>query len=91
MVARASPASRFVVVLTLALAIGANTVIFSFANILLIRPLPIGRHAVRSGGSSSSTRTRGGDRGTLSIPEFLDYRRVADLVRLARPRRRAPA
>ena len=46
--ARRQPGFSLVVVLTLALAIGANTVIFSFANILLIRPLPIGarrRHA----------------------------------------------
>src|SRR5690242_6840417 len=37
--ARRQPGFSLVVVLTLALAIGANTVIFSFANILLIRPL----------------------------------------------------
>lgn len=38
---RRQPAFSAVVVMTLALAIGANTVIFSFANILLIRPLPL--------------------------------------------------
>src|SRR5262249_25899397 len=38
---RRQPTFSLVVVLTLALAIGANTVIFSFANILLLRPLPL--------------------------------------------------
>jgi predicted permease len=37
------PAYAAIVVLTLALAIGANTVIFSFVNVLVIRPLPIGQ------------------------------------------------
>ncbi|HEX2445138.1 MAG TPA: hypothetical protein VHJ77_14430, partial [Vicinamibacterales bacterium] len=36
------PAYAVIVILTLALAIGANTVIFSFVNLLVLRPLPIG-------------------------------------------------
>ena len=38
---RRQPTFSLVVVMTLALAIGANTVIFSFANILMLRPLPL--------------------------------------------------
>jgi putative ABC transport system permease protein len=72
--ARRQPAFSFVVILTLALAIGANSVIFSFANILLIRPLPIA-DANRLGWLGLIDPHTRGNRGPLSIPEFLDYRR----------------
>ena len=72
--ARSQPAFSFVVVLTLALAIGANTVIFSFANILLIRPLPIA-DAGRVGWVGLIDPHTRSNRGSLSVPEFLDYRR----------------
>jgi predicted permease len=67
------PAFSFVVVLTLALAIGANTVIFSFANILLIRPLPIADSGRVGWLALIDPQTRS-DRAPVSIPEFLDYR-----------------
>ena len=35
------PGYSLLIALTLALAIGANTVIFSFTNVLLVRPLPV--------------------------------------------------
>jgi hypothetical protein len=35
------PAYTAVAAVTVALAIGANTIIFSFANVFLLRPLPI--------------------------------------------------
>ena len=70
---RRQPTFSAVVVLTLALAIGANTVIFSFANILLLRPLPL-KDPAGLGWVFLIDPHRGGNRGPLSIPEFLDYR-----------------
>lgn len=72
--ARRQPGFSFVVVLTLALAIGANTVIFSFANILLLRPLPLRNPETLGWVFLIDPHTRGA-RGPMSIPEFLDYRR----------------
>jgi predicted permease len=72
---RRQPAFSLVVVMTLALAIGANTVIFSFANVLLLRPLPL-KDTQRLGWIFAVDPHMGGARGPLSIPEFLDYRRT---------------
>ena len=70
---RRQPSFSLVVIMTLALAIGANTVIFSFANVLLLRPLPM-KDDRTLGWIFAVDPYRGGDRGPLSIPEFLDYR-----------------
>jgi putative ABC transport system permease protein len=70
---RRQPMFSLIVVMTLALAIGANTVIFSFANVLLLRPLPI-KDTSTLGWIFAVDPHRGGNRGPLSIPEFLDYR-----------------
>ena len=67
------PGYSLLIVLTLALAIGANTVIFSFANILALRPLPV-RDQDTLGWIFMNDPQRGGTRGPLSIPELLDYR-----------------
>jgi putative ABC transport system permease protein len=73
---RRQPAFSAVVVMTLALAIGANTVIFSFANVLLLRPLPL-RSPERLGWVFAVEPHRGGTRGAFSVPEFIDLRQNA--------------
>ena len=64
------------VIVTLALAIGANSVIFSFANVLLIKPLPIADPATL-GWLYSLDPQRTNMRGRLSYPDFDDLRRGA--------------
>jgi len=73
---RRQPAFSAIVVATLALAIGANTVIFSFTNILLVRPLPL-KETSRLGWLFAIEPHRGGTRGSFSIPELVDYRKAA--------------
>jgi putative ABC transport system permease protein len=70
---RKQPGYSLVVVFTLALAIGANSVIFSFASLLAIRPLPL-RHAQSLGWIAAIDPQTGNRRAGVSTPEFLDYR-----------------
>ena len=70
---RRQPGFSLVVITTLALAIGANTVIFTFSNVLLLRPLPL-KDPATLGWIFTIDPHRGGNRGPLSIPELLDYR-----------------
>jgi putative ABC transport system permease protein len=67
------PGYSILIVLTLALAIGANTVIFSFANVLVLRPLPL-KDQDTLGWILMTDPQRGGTRGLVSIPDLLDYR-----------------
>ena len=61
------PGYSLVIILTLALAIGANAVIFSFTNVLLIRPLPM-KHQESLGWIFTIDPQRGGDRSNSSLP-----------------------
>jgi predicted permease len=67
------PAYALIVVLTLALAIGANTVIFSFVNVLVIRPLPIGQPETLGWLWALHPQSRT-ERGQFSYPDYVDLR-----------------
>ena len=62
-----------VIVLTLALGIGANTAIFSFANGILLRPLPYPQ-SERLAVIDETALKRGIDSMSVSYPNFLDWR-----------------
>src|SRR6185369_2774183 len=66
-------AFTIVVILTLALGIGANTAIFSFANGILLRPLPYPQ-SDRLAVLDETSRKEGGDTIGVSYPNFLDWR-----------------
>ncbi|HEU4834985.1 MAG TPA: ABC transporter permease [Pyrinomonadaceae bacterium] len=66
-------AFTIVVVLTLALGIGANTAIFSFANGILLRPLPYPQ-SDRLVVLDETALKRGVDSMAVSYPNFLDWR-----------------
>ena len=69
-----SPTFSVLTVLTLALAIGVNTAIFSMINVLLLRPLPI-EDPDTAGFIYSSNPQRSVERAYVSEADFLDFRR----------------
>jgi putative ABC transport system permease protein len=66
------PGFTFIAVMALALGIGANTAIFSLVNAVLVQPLPFDQpdRLVWMWGNIRN----GGNRASVSPPDFLDYR-----------------
>ncbi|MFN8059784.1 MAG: ADOP family duplicated permease [Vicinamibacterales bacterium] len=67
----ANPGFSLAAVVTLSLAVGANTVIFSFANILVLKPLPITAPERLAWLRSSSPR---GEDEPFALAEYDDFR-----------------
>jgi putative ABC transport system permease protein len=73
-----APGFTIVALVALALGIGANTAIFSFVDVLLLRPLPY-PNADRLYATVSIHRTRGIDRGSVSYADYEDWRRDTEI------------
>jgi predicted permease len=69
---RRNPAFASIALLTLMLAIGANTAVFSVTRAVLLRPLPYGNPGALVS-IAESPRRQAGDRNPLSAPNFADY------------------
>jgi putative ABC transport system permease protein len=71
----ASPVFTIVSVLSLAVGIGANCAVFSFADALLLRPLPVARPGeIMTVGSTATLEALNASSLVASYPEYLDVR-----------------
>src|SRR6478672_5220342 len=70
-----SPGFASIAILSLAIGIGANCAIFSFADALLLRPLPVARPGqVFTVASTQSMEALGMSTVGVSYPDYLDIR-----------------
>ncbi len=67
------PGTALVIVVTLALAIASNAIVFGFTDLLILRPLPIG-NTDRLVTIYSINAQHGQDRQAVSVPDFLDIK-----------------
>ena len=84
------PGYAWAAVVTLALAIGANTVIFTIANVLVIKPLPFDRPE-RLGWILVTGPGAVPDRGGSSLPDYAAYRDEVTAFSQLSAWRRVPA
>src|ERR1044072_4566543 len=71
----ASPGFASIAVLSIAIGIGANCAIFSFADALLLRPLPVARpNEVLTVGSTTTLEALRASSLTSSYPDYVDIR-----------------
>jgi hypothetical protein len=82
-----SPGFASIAVISLAIGIGANCAIFSFADALLLRPLPVARPGeVLTVGSTTTLEALGASSLRTSYPDYVDIR---DATRASRGWRRS--
>lgn len=84
----AQPGYALAAACTLALAIGANTLIFTMANVLVLKPLPMAE-SERLAWIFGGGRDEASWRGPVSLPEYAAYRdRVTAIQHLSASQRR---